>query len=230
MPPPPAEAIPEGRNVRRAAKLTAWLGITYSVLVVTSFALLVGTPGPTATDADYVKFYSSTDRRLAIVAGLYLMPFAGIAFLWFVAALRTWISGTARRVDELFSNVQLVSGVVFIALFFAAAASLSALATVVELTDATVDPVAARQFTQLGWALAIVFSMRMAGIFVLTTTRLGRTHGLLPRWFTIVGYAVGLFLLLSAVLSEALILAMPVWVFVLALILLARARSLPGRG
>ena len=222
------ESIPEDLNVRRAARLTAWLGIVYSILVVASFALLNRTPGPTSSDEDYLSFYSSGDRRLAILAGLYLMPFAGIAFLWFVVALRTWISKSARRVDELFSNVQLVSGIVFIALFFASAATLSALAANVEFADASIEPATARQFTQLGWALLLVFSMRMAGIFVLTTTTLGRSHGLLPRWFTIAGYGVGLFLLLSAVLSPALILVLPVWVFVLGLILLVRARSLPA--
>ena len=195
--------------------------------MVASFALLNRAPGPTASDQEYLTFYSSRDRRLLIVAGLYLMPFAGIAFLWFIVALRSWTSGTARRVDQLFSNVQLVSGIVFIALFFASAASISAMAASAEFSNVAVDPGTARQFTQLGWALVLVFAMRMAGIFVLTTTTLGRSHGLLPRWFVVVGYAVGLFLLLSALLSPALVLVLPLWVFVLALILLARVRSLP---
>lgn len=222
------ESIPEGLNVRRTASLTAWLAIAYALLVMASYALLTQIPGPSATDEEYLSFYASGDRRLAIVAGLYLMPFAGIAFLWFVVVLRMWISKTASRVDELFSNVQLVSGIVFIALFFASAAAISVLAASAEFSNVSVEPATARQFTQLGWALVLVFAMRMAGIFVLTTSTLGRRHGFLPRWFVVIGYLVGVFLLLSAVLSPALVLVMPGWVLGLGLILLARSRSLPA--
>ena len=223
-----AKTQPEGLNVRRAARLTGWLAIGYALLVLASYALLAQIPDPAATTEEYLSFYTSGDRRLAIVAGLYLMPFAGIAFLWFVVVLRMWITKTASRVDELFSNVQLVSGIVFIALFFASAASISVLAASAEFANVSVDPAAARQFTQLGWVLVLVFAMRMAGIFVLTTSTLGRRHGFLPRWFVVIGYLVGVFLLLSAVLSPALVLVMPGWVLGLGLILLARSRSLPA--
>ena len=53
------ESIPEDLNVRRAARLTAWLGIVYSILVVASFALLNRTPGPTSSDEDYLSFYAA---------------------------------------------------------------------------------------------------------------------------------------------------------------------------
>jgi hypothetical protein len=39
-----------------------------------------------------------------------------------------WIEGTARQVNILLSNAQLVSGIVYVALFFAGAASTSVLA------------------------------------------------------------------------------------------------------
>jgi hypothetical protein len=52
-----------------------------------------------------------------VLVGLYLMPFAGIAFLWFIVALRMWITHSASRENVLLSNIQLVSGIVFIALF-----------------------------------------------------------------------------------------------------------------
>ncbi len=49
----------------------------------------------------------------------------------------------------------------------------------------------------------------------------------MPRWFILSGFAVGLFLLLSASLSPFLILVFPIWVLVLSVLLLLRARSLP---
>jgi hypothetical protein len=51
------------------------------------------------------------------------MPFAAIAFMRFAVMLRMWISRPADRVDRLFSNVQLVSGIVFLGLFSTSAAA-----------------------------------------------------------------------------------------------------------
>lgn len=223
-----AQSPPEGIDVRRAATRTALLGIAFAILVLASYLILTRAPGIEASNEEYMEFYSSSDRRWAIVAGLYLMPFAGIAFLWFVVLLRMWISKSATRVDELFSNVQLVSGIIYLALFFASAASISVLAASAEFSSASIDPETARSFTHLGWGLVLVFSMRMAAIFVITTSSLARRHGFLPTWFVVLGYLVGLFLLLSAVLTTLLILVLPLWVLGLGTLLLIRARSLPA--
>jgi hypothetical protein len=156
------------------------------------------------------------------------MPFAGIAFMWFVVALRLWISVSAPREHVLLSDVQLVSGVLFIALFFAAAAAAAALAASVEFGAATIDPVVARQFPQYGNALLFVFAMRMAAVFVFATSNIGRATGVLPRWFVLAGFLVGAVLLLSATFDRALVLAFPVWVLALSVLLLRRARRIPA--
>jgi hypothetical protein len=162
------------------------------------------------------------------IVGLYVMPFAGIAFLWFIVALRTWISGTIRRENVLLSNVQLVSGIVYIALFFAAAGSYSVVAASVEFSDAQVHPELARQFPQFGSTLFLVFALRMAAVFVFSTSTIGRTADVLPRWFTISGYGVGLFLLLTASFYKWFVLVFPIWVLVLGVLLFLRARRIPA--
>jgi hypothetical protein len=109
----------------------------------------------------------------------------------------------------------------------------------VEFSNAPVDPAVARQLPLYGNALLLVFAMRMAAVFVLTTSNIGRTRipdptapartrTLLPRWFTLVGYAVGLALLLSATFSRALVLVFPVWVTVLCVLLITRALRIPA--
>ena len=105
---------------RRAAILTARLGIAQAILTLAAYWLLAQAPGIGVSDEEILEFYNSDQRWAGIVAGLYLMPFAGIAFLWFVVALRMWIQASSRE-DALLSNVQLVSAIVFIGLFFAAA-------------------------------------------------------------------------------------------------------------
>ncbi len=156
------------------------------------------------------------------------MPFAGIAFIWFIAALRIWVEGTARRVNVLLSNIQFVAGILYIALLFAGAASTSVLAASVEFSNGDIDPTVARQFPLFGNTLLLVFALRMAAMFVLTTSTISRTSRVVPAWFARSGYVVAAFLLLSASLKAWLALIFPVWLLALSAILLQRARRIPS--
>src|SRR5215216_1288365 len=212
------------RSLRRAAMLTAGVGMIHAVLFLISYWLLSDAPGPKSTDQEFVDYYSGEGNRRVIVVGLYLMPFAGIAFVWFIVALRMWISRSVRRENVLFSNIQLVTGIIYVALFFVAAAAESTVAVSIEFTETPIDPTWARQFPQLGSAVLSVFAMRMAAMFVITTSNIGRTAGILPRWFAHAGFLTGLFLLLSATFNRTLVLVVPVWILVLCAFLLKRAR------
>jgi hypothetical protein len=139
-----------------------------------------------------------------------------------------WIAHSTRQINALLSNVQLVSGIIFITLFFAAGASQSVMAASVEFSDAQVNPVIARQFPQFGNALIFVFAIRMAAMFVFTTSNIGRASGILPRWFVYAGFVVGLFLLLSATFSPFLVLVFPTWVLGVCMLLFLRARQIPA--
>jgi hypothetical protein len=219
---------PRGGSLRRAATLTALAGIIHAVLFLVSLALLSTVPGPTATDEEVIAFYNSPETRRVLVVGLYLMPFAGIAFLWFIVSMRLWFRSAAVRArSELFAEVQLVSGIVFLALFLVAAAATSSTAAAVEFTDEPVTGIDARILPNFGSTLLLVLAMRMAAIFVISSTSLARSSPFIPRWFVIAGYLLGLFLLLSVSLSTLLVLAFPAWIIVFCLLLLERARHIP---
>jgi hypothetical protein len=204
------------------------MGIAHALLFLLAFWLFSMAPGPKASDAEISKFYSSDDTRRLLLVGLYVMPFSGIAFLWFAVALRMWIAASTRRIDALLSNVQLVSGIIFITLILAGAGASTVMAASVEFSSGTVDDFVARQFPSFGSVLIIVFALRMAAMFVFTTSNIGRGTGTLPRWFVFLGYAVGLLLLLSGSLSPFLALVFPLWVLTLCVILLGRARRIPA--
>ena len=215
--------------VRRAAMLTAVIGLVHALLLISADLLLMTrTPGVKASDEELVAFYLDPgERRVVVVAGLYLLPFAAIAFIWFLVALRMWISASAPRVNLLLSNVQLVCGIVYTTLMLAAGGALSVVATSVELSDEPVDPLLARQLPQYGASLFLVFALRMAAMFVLTSTNLGRISGILPRWFIYVGFVVALVLLLTASLNSWLTLVFPAWIIAFCVILIDRARRIP---
>jgi len=137
-----------------------------------------------------VDFYATKAPRRLVLVGLYLIPFAGIAFVWFIVALRMWISGSTRREDVLLSNIQLVSGILFVALFFAGGAAAAASAASAEFLSAPVDAVVARQLPALSNALVFVLAMRRAAMFVFATSNIGRTTGALSRWFVLLGFSV----------------------------------------
>ncbi len=58
------------------------------------------------------------------IATLYVAPFAGIAFLWFLAVVRDRIG---RNEDRFLSTVFLGSGLLFVAMFWASAATAASL-------------------------------------------------------------------------------------------------------
>ena len=200
---------------RHATRLTSLLGIAFAVLFLAGLALLSRTPGVHATDADLVAFYESGDQRRILLSGLYVLPLAAVAFLWFIASLRQWMEMSSRKIDHLLATVQMLSGVGFITLAFAAAGAATIVASSVELANLPVDPDVARQFPLYSRTLLTIFGMRMAAIFVTTTAKLGHEAQLLPRWFVFGSYGVAAALFLVATLSVWLVVVFPLWVLVL---------------
>jgi hypothetical protein len=212
-------------DLRKVALLTGTLGAAFSVLFLASMWVIGETPGPGATDQALVDFYASEDKRRVTLVGLYLLPLAAVAFLWFISLLREWVSASSRRQDRMLGNVQLISGIGFITLVFAAAAASTVMAVAVELTDAPIDPTEARQFPIYGDALLLIFAMRMAAIFVVSTTNVGRIAGVFPLWFVVASFAVAAVLFLSASLAYWLVLVFPIWVLALAALILFKAQQ-----
>jgi hypothetical protein len=211
-----SEVAPQDLLTRRhASRLTSALGITFAVLFLAGLGLLARAPGVHATDADLAVFYASSDRRLIVFSGLYVLPLAAVAFLWFIAALRQWVEMSSSTINHLLATVQMLSGVGFITLAFAAAGALTIVANGIELASLPVDPTVARQFPLYSRTLLIIFAMRMAAIFVTTTAKLGHEAKLFPRWFVYGSYGVAAALFLVATLNVWLVVVFPLWVLVL---------------
>lgn len=223
-----ALAAGEDADRRKAFLLLVGMGCLHALLFLLAYGLLSSTPLANASDDEILAFYQSGSQRRLVLVGLYVMPFAGIAFLWFSTILRVWTR--AHALHELLSGIQLVSGILYVGLFFVGAAASSVMAVSIEYSSSPVDPVVARQLPQFGGTLLIAFAMRMAAMFVFTTSRLGRMAEVLPRWFANLGVVVGLFLLLSASFSRALVLVFPLWLLAFCVLLLVRGRPASPAG
>lgn len=216
------------RSLRRSAYMTAAVGLVFSFFFIATIVLSQNLPKPNASDEEILAYYGGSQSSLAILVGTYVMPFAGIAFLWFIVTLRIWISASAKKISDLTSNMQLISGIIFISVFFVAAAAIATSAVSAEYMSSPVSPDIARQLPQFGMVLILVFANRMAAIFVFTTSTIGLGSRVMPRWFAVAGYVVGAFLLLITTLSPSLAFVFPLWMIVLCVILLVRARQIPA--
>lgn len=233
-----AEASPNLEEIRgklrRAAMLTSGAGIGFGMLTIIGWLMLTETRR-SLTDESAVGVLFEEGDVGSELAALYLMPFAAILFLWFIVALRGWIRSTQQRRNLLISDLQLVSGAVFTAIFLVGT---GAVATVAIVRQSDQGVIAAAELTALagfGNTLMMVMGVRIAAIFVIATASLGMTTRVLPRWFNLTSYVFGIILMLAPLVDGVLFLAFPVWVIVLSVMLLLHLRQLrpeelPGFG
>ena len=73
-----------------------------------------------------IAWFQSEGLIRVTVSALYLAPFAGIAFLWFIGVVRDRVG---IHEDKLFSTVFLGSGLLFVGMYWSAAAQLASLVT-----------------------------------------------------------------------------------------------------
>jgi hypothetical protein len=144
---------------------------------------------------------------------LALVPFAGIAFLWFMGVVRDRIG---ERDDRFVATVFLGSGLLFVAMLFVGAAVYGALiggvsAAAKGLVRSEVRDAEHRISSQI----LTVYALRMAAVFVLSTTTIAFRTGMLPRWLAVLGYVVALGLLLNSGSIPFVNLVFPLWALVL---------------
>lgn len=201
----PAESLPP----MNAPRWIAVSGILFSVLDIISLVLLrLSAP---ADPADPGNWLIDASFRNCVVTALNLIPFTGIAFLWFMAVLRNRIGS---HEDRLFATVFLGSGLLFVAMLFAAASvSRGLMDTFIDGPPGQSDSY--RFGRSLAHSLMNTFGVRMAAVFMFVTSSIGLRTGVLARWVSLFGFACGL-VLLTMITSFAWIgLLFPIWVLVL---------------
>ncbi len=125
-PEPTGVPVPPSPTGVRGSRI-AVAGLVFSALFVVGWLLLRGSPSLDSTDDQLRSFYGDPDQRSAsLIAGLYVVPLAGIAFIWFMSALRDRYVRTATREDVILSSAHMVAGaLVVVSLFTLAAVELA---------------------------------------------------------------------------------------------------------
>ncbi len=178
-----------------------------------------------AVVADSATWVSSADSRAAVDLALGLIPFAGIAFLWFIAVIRARVGS---RQDRFFETVFLGSGLLFVAMLFTTAAAARGVLVLLEAGVTLPDETVAYAWV-FASTLTGAFGARMAAVFMITTTTMGLRTGAVPRWLAVPGYLAAVLLLLTPPLPNLIQFLFPAWVVALSLYVLAQRRvAAPG--
>ena len=201
----------DAQSSLRTPRSAAVAGIVFSVLLIAAFVLLNVSLQGDAVGAG--RSLSDPGRRTGIVVALNLVPFAGIAFLWFIGVVRDRIGA---REDRFFATVFLGSGLLFVGMLFVAAAVAGGLIADIVLRPATAilpEPLTVtREVTGL---LLHVYAMRMAGVFTISTATITMRTQVIPRWIAFVGYGAALVMLVSIGLTPWVELLFPAWILLL---------------
>jgi hypothetical protein len=200
-----------GLKTPRAAAIA---GIVFSVLLIISLVLIrISVP---ANPQESGTWLSSGWKTVSLA--LHLLPFAGIAFLWFIGVLRDRMGAYE---DRFFATVFLGSGLLFLAMLFASAAVAGGIMMIYAMTPGKLMEPGTYTFGRTVASHIInVYAVKMAGVFMISTCTLSIRTRIFPRWVAFLGYALALLLLLSIGYFSWALLVLPLWVLLVSFYIL----------
>ena len=172
------------RQPQSPPRVVAISGVIFSALYITSL-VLVRLAVPADPKDPGIWLADPTYRNWVRIA-LNLVPFTGIAFLWFMAVLRNRIG---LLEDRFFATVFLGSGLLFVAMLFAAVAvSRGLLETFATASRFSADNETYAVGRTMAYALMNTFGMKMAAVFMIVTSTIGLRTAVLARWVSLCGH------------------------------------------
>jgi hypothetical protein len=197
------------RRDLKTPRAAALAGILFGgLLIVSQLLIWASIPSdPLTPAAETVR-----DSK-AIAIALNLLPFAGIAFLWFIAVVRDRIG---EFEDRFFATVFLGSGLLYVAMMFISAAIAGA---VIGLLASAPDTSARSTAYLLGrgevYRISTVFGTKVAGVFMMSTSTIFVRTQVTPRWLAVTGFVLAVILLLSIGRFYWVAAIFPLWVLLI---------------
>ncbi len=206
----------------RTPRAAAVAGILFSVLLFVSFGLMrFAVPGDPFEPGAWLE-----SGLTYVTLAMNLVPFAGIAFLWFVGVLRDQLG---KREDQFFATVFLGSGFLLLAMLFAAAAVVGAIIIAFHAAPEALEHSATFHFGRgLAYGMINIYLVKTACVFMITTSTIALYTHLIPRWLAFGGYAVAIALLIGSYYLDWSLMVFPLWVLLVSLSILAEREAEPG--
>jgi hypothetical protein len=197
------------RQEMKTPRAAAVAGILFSILGITSFLLfrISIPPDPLSQPTGMIR-HSKT-----ISLALYLLPFAGIAFLWFMGVIRQRLG---EYEDRFFATVFLGSGLLFVAMIFTGAAEMAGIMIgLANEREALIQSGGYYLLRAESYQTMNIYAAKMASVFMMATCTIMLQTRTLPRRMALLGYPLALILLLSTGRFEWFFLLFPLWVLLI---------------
>jgi len=203
-------------------RAAAIAGILFGLLFGASLALLRSAiPAVISADTSWAQ-----NGAWKINLALGLMPFAGIAYLWFIGVIRDRLGDFE---DRFFSSVFYGSSLLFLAMVFVAMAIAGGILSTYSLIEGETSDYTVIFFGRaLMLHISNVYALRMAGVTMISLATIWLRTGLMPRWLAIVTYLLALVLLVVVNYNLSVTLVFPAWVLLISLLILWMQRKQPG--
>ena len=199
---------------------TALSGIVFVVLMLTGASFIIDVPKADASAQEIAGYLADSDNLMRNIVGAYLWVLGGLAFLGFVAGLRT-VLRRAEGDPGTLSSLVFGAGVAFTAVWSVSAVALATVAYAVGISGAPVsDPDVVRVLPQMG-SLLLLLGGGFAGILLLLATSIViyRT-AVLPRWLA--GFGILVAIALAFDVTYMNIVPLLAWVAGASIVLLRR--------
>ena len=190
----------------KTPRAAALAGILFTVLFTSSDVLIrLCIPANPADAGAWLEKRAGT-----VSVALSLLPFAGIAFLWFIGVVR---DNLGHLEDQFFSTVFFGSGLLFLAMTFVSAAlAASVIATYALEHGRFIESGTYTYIRTAMYRITNVYAIKMAGVFMISLATIGVRTGLMPRLLAFLTYVLALGLLLIITSSLWVVLIFPAWV------------------
>ena len=204
------------RQRLRTPRAAAVAGILFAVLFTISMVLLELVLPEDLSGPNAAAWLQGNTALVSLA--LTLVPFAGIAFLWFMGVVRAHLG---KLEDQFFSSVLFGSGLLFLAMIFVTAAIAGGMVAGYAIAADTLIHSGVVTFGRaVIYTITNVYAVRMAGVFMISLGTIWMQSRAMPRLFVFFTYALALLLLVTISLSMWLILVFPAWVFVISVFIL----------
>jgi len=200
------------RQAIRTPRAAAVAGIIFAVLITISLVLMRLAIPEELSGANTASWLQGNKTTLTLV------PFAGIAFLWFIGVVRDRMGALE---DQFFSTFVFGSGLLFLAMMFVTAAIAGGILSSYALSPDTLTKSGVLVFGRaVMYTITKVYAVRMAGVFMIALATIWMRTRVMPRVFVFLSYALALLLLVSSDVTSWLVLVFPAWVFVISMFIL----------
>lgn len=200
----------------RTPRAAAIAGIVFAILFSTSyFLILQHAPG---NSGNLDKWLALNSESLS--TGISLLPYAAIAFLWFMAVVR---DGIGHLEDQFFSTLLFGSGLLYLCMTLMSAALASgALAVFVKHPELATKSGFLDVIRAISNESMSIYAVRMAGMFLFVLGSIWTRTGLAPRWLAALTFASALLLLFTVSLNRWMVMVFPSWVLLVSIFILVK--------